>query len=70
MNVDYSIAVSGIAGPDGGMLDKPVGTVWMAIATPKGVEARKFQFGKQRMNNIRMTAINALNWMRKELMDL
>lgn len=69
MNVDFSIAVSGIAGPEGGMPGKPVGTVWMAIATPMGVEARKFQFGKQRMNNIRMTAISALNWMRKELID-
>jgi len=69
MNVDYAIAVSGIAGPDGGTEDKPVGTVWMAIATPEGVKAQKFLFGRLRMNNIRMTAITALNCLRKELIQ-
>ncbi|NND78234.1 MAG: competence/damage-inducible protein A [Flavobacteriales bacterium] len=68
MNVDYAIAVSGIAGPEGGTEDKPVGTVWMALATPKGTEAKKFQFGRNRLANIRMTALSALNWLRKELL--
>ena len=68
MNVDYAIAVSGIAGPDGGTEDKPVGTVWMALATPDGIEARVFQFGSNRMSNIRTTALTALNWLRKELL--
>jgi nicotinamide-nucleotide amidase len=45
---DYSIATSGIAGPDGGSPEKPVGTVWMAWATPKGTSAECFHLGKLR----------------------
>ena len=48
MHTDYAIATSGIAGPTGGTIDKPVGTVWMAWATPKGTEAKCFHFGAAR----------------------
>ena len=44
MHTDYAIATSGIAGPTGGTPDKPVGTVWIAWATPKGTEAQCFHF--------------------------
>lgn len=64
---DYAIAVSGIAGPDGGTADKPVGTVWIAIATPQKAFAKRYQFGTHRMRNIEVTAYTALNMLRKEL---
>ena len=65
INTDYSIAVSGIAGPDGGTPDKPVGTVWIAIAHPNGVYSKKFLFEQNRERNIQRTALTALNLLRK-----
>jgi PncC family amidohydrolase len=48
MHTDYAIATSGIAGPTGGTPEKPVGTVWIAWATPIGTEAKCFHFGAAR----------------------
>jgi nicotinamide-nucleotide amidase len=48
MRTDYAIATSGIAGPAGGTPDKPVGTVWIAWATPTGTEAKCYHFGAAR----------------------
>ena len=48
LHTDYAIATSGIAGPTGGTIDKPVGTVWIAWATPNGTEAKCFHFGAAR----------------------
>jgi nicotinamide-nucleotide amidase len=59
-NSDYAIACSGIAGPDGGTPDKPVGTVWIAVASKNKVVAKKFLFGNKRMQNIERTAVSAL----------
>ncbi|MEI7898020.1 MAG: competence/damage-inducible protein A [bacterium] len=67
-DVDYAIATTGIAGPDGGSADKPVGTTWIAIATPDEVFAEQFVFGDSRERNIRRTALQALNLLRKNLL--
>lgn len=57
---DYSIAVSGIAGPDGGMPGKPVGSVWIAIGSKDRVIAKLFTFGNKRIQNIERSATAAL----------
>lgn len=64
---DYSIATSGIAGPTGGSVEKPVGTIWIAVATPEKVISEKFLFGTNRERNIQKTAHAALNMLKKEL---
>ncbi|MCX6281824.1 MAG: competence/damage-inducible protein A [Bacteroidetes bacterium] len=69
LNVDYVIAISGIAGPDGGSEEKPVGTTWIAIATPDEVFAKQFLFGDSRDRNIRRAALQALNMLRKNLLS-
>jgi nicotinamide-nucleotide amidase len=62
---DYSISVSGIAGPGGGTEEKPVGTVWLAVAGAEGSFAKKFQFGDNRGRNIERSAITGLAMLRK-----
>jgi len=68
LNVDYVIAVSGIAGPDGGTSEKPVGTTWIALATPDEVFSKQYLFGDSRERNIRRAALQALNLLRKNLL--
>lgn len=67
LNTDYAIATSGIAGPSGGSIAKPVGTVWVAIATPDKTVTECFNLGEHRGRNIERSAVMALNMLRKEL---
>jgi nicotinamide-nucleotide amidase len=67
LHTDYAIATSGVAGPDGGTLEKPVGTTWIAVATPLNVIAEKFQLGDDRERNIRRASLFGLNMLRKKL---
>lgn len=52
LNADFAISTTGIAGPSGGSEEKPVGTVWIAVATKDSVKAKLFQFGDNRERNI------------------
>lgn len=64
---DYSVSVSGIAGPGGELPDKPVGTVWIAVGSKHGVVSKKFQFGNKRLQNIERSASAALMMILNEL---
>lgn len=70
MDVDYTIAVSGVAGPDGGTDEKPVGTVWISVAHPNGVIAKKYLFGDHRGRNIEKTKLYAANLLRRLLLGI
>ncbi len=68
-DVDYGIATSGIAGPEGGSEEKPIGTVWIAIASKEKVMAKKFNMGDNRERTIIRTNLMALDMLRKLLLE-
>ena len=57
---DYAVAVTGIAGPNGGTEEKPVGTVWIAVANKQDVKAKLYNFASKRFQNIERSAMAAL----------
>ena len=69
LKTDYTIAVSGIMGPDGGMEDKPVSTVWVAVGNSDKIQTEKFHFRFDRKRNIELTATYALNMLRKFILS-
>ena len=64
-NSDFALATTGIAGPDGGTEEKPVGTVWIAVASENDVIALKFIFGDNRERNISRSSQTALQILRR-----
>ena len=68
-NTDFAVATSGIAGPDGGTAEKPIGTVWIGISTGVKTFSEKFTFGNDRVMNIRRFSYAALNLLRQQILS-
>jgi len=65
--VDCCIAVTGVAGPTGGSADKPVGTVWIGWALPKGIRAQCHQFEGERVSVREQSIVAALSGLLQQL---
>ena len=69
MEADFGVATTGVAGPSGGTEEIPVGTVWIGVASAKGVVSKRFNFGKDRENVINRATIMAYEMLRQQLID-
>ena len=69
MEADFGVATTGIAGPSGGTEENPVGTVWIGVASAKGVVSKRFNFGKDRENVINRATIAAYEMLRQQIID-
>jgi nicotinamide-nucleotide amidase len=69
MDVDFAIATSGVAGPDGGSPEKPVGMVWIAVADKERVFSKQFLLGKNRERIIQAATLTALNLLRRFMLN-
>jgi nicotinamide-nucleotide amidase len=69
LEADFAVATSGIAGPEGGTGEKPVGTIWIAVATVKKIVSEKYVFGNDRIVNIKRFSLAALNLLRKQIIS-
>jgi len=67
---DIALAVTGIAGPGGGSAEKPVGTVFIALATAAGCRAQGYRFSGSRDEVRNITAFTAMDWLRRHLLSL
>ncbi len=68
IGADLAISVTGIAGPNGGSNLKPVGLVYIGLASVEGIEARKFQFYGGRDSIRQLSVMAALNWVRQYML--
>ena len=64
-DTDLALAITGIAGPDGGSAEKPVGTVFISLASADGVHVKGYRFNGNREKIQRMSAYMALEWLRR-----
>lgn len=69
LKADFALATTGIAGPEGGSEEKPVGTVWIAFAGENDVYAQKFVFGNNRERNIVRSSQTALQLLRNQILN-
>lgn len=69
LSADFAVATTGIAGPEGGSEEKPVGTVWIAFAGENSVYAQKFVFGNNRERNIMRSGQTALQLLRNQILN-
>jgi nicotinamide-nucleotide amidase len=68
-HADIGLSVTGVAGPSGGTLEKPVGLVYLGLATANSVESRRLEIGPEQPREViqRRSAKNAMNWVRLKI---
>ncbi len=69
-NTTLGLGVTGIAGPAGGSAEKPVGTVFIALAAPEGVVSKKYNLAGGREQIKILSAQIALDWVRRYFLNL
>jgi nicotinamide-nucleotide amidase len=69
LKTDFAVATSGIAGPEGGTDEKPVGTVWIAVDSERGTVCEKRVFGNDRLTNIKRFSLASLNLLRQQIIN-
>ncbi len=68
MEADFGVATTGVAGPGGGSEENPVGTVWIGVASARGVVSKRFNFGKDRENVINRATVTAYEMLRQQIL--
>jgi len=69
LNSTYGLAVTGVAGPEGGTEEKPIGTVWIAFSSEERIVTKKLQLTPHREKNIQLSSVLALDLLRKNLIN-
>ena len=69
-NTDYALSITGIAGPEGGSDEKPVGTTYIGLASAHNTFARLFRFGRDRAVNRTRAVYAALELLRRDILDI